>query len=536
MGRVRLAAVAAVVALAAGASILAQQQRQPPRDPGSGSGGGRIAGVVSSREGPVEGATVKLTSSTWRQSTTVTDAEGRFRFSGLAEGLYTLSAEKDAYIDSTFGASQSPRLGGVGTQIALASNQQLLDVAMPLPRGGIIAGTITGADGLPAAETNVTLVVPERSGMAGHARTDAKGEYRFAGLFPGEYRVVAAAPAGYAPVYHPGVVDPRQATTVRVKEEERKDGVDFAFVLVRPVRVTGTIVDAAGQPAPGVQVAAMPSDASMWLRVKSDADGRFVFDGITPGTYRVTAAFTPPAETAPGGVARDMWAEATLDVSADRVPDLVLKALPRTVFSGRIQLDIPPSGRPLDLSVFRVFLTKPGFHPGEAKVEADGTFRITMIPGMHEVSATAPDASTGLRLRSAMWRSRDLLDDPPEFDPGADDFSDVVLTFTNRHTELSGMVRNADDAPVHEAWVVIFPTDRGLWNDYSPRLSWVRPATDGRFMLRDVPAGAYHIAAVRDLDWRRWKSAEFLTALAAVSSRVRLEEGKPATQDLRLAR
>jgi hypothetical protein len=148
----------------------------------------------------------------------------------------------------------------------------------------------------------------------------------------------------------------------------------------------------------------------------------------------------------------------------------------------------------------------------------------------------APASSPRLWLRSAIWRGRDLLDHPPEFDEGTGDLTDVVLTFTNRHTELSGTVRNTDDVPESDAWVVIFPVDRTVWNAYSPRLTWARPATNGRFVVRDVPPGEYHVAAVRDLDRVEWKAPERLTTLAAASPRVRLTEGRPVTQDLRLVR
>ena len=512
-------------------------QRQPPRDPGSASGGARISGVVTSRQGPVEGATVKILSSTWRQSTAMSDPEGQFRFSSLAEGLYTLTVEKEGYLPAEFGATRPAYLGGAGTQIALAANQQLTELTVSLTRGGIIAGTLTGADGLPAASTTVQLIVPGQSGIRDSTRTDSKGEYRFGGLGPGEYQVMAHVAAGHAPVLYPGVVDPRLATAVRVNVEEMRNGVDMALVLVAPGQVSGTIVDETGRPAAGIEVHALHSTASDQVRAKANTEGRFVFERIFPGSWRVTAARVVAADVAPGpDAARDLWAETTIDVSPGPAPDIVLRLRPKVVFAGRIELAGAQPGAPIDLSTCRVFLTKPGFHPGEVKVNHDGTFATTTAPGLKEVSAAAPDSSSGWWLRSAMWRGRDLLDHPPEFDEATGDLADVVLTFTNRHTELAGAVRSADDVPVHDAWVVIFPVDRTVWNDYSRRLTWTRPATNGRFVLRDVPAGEYHVAAVRDFDRLTWKSHEFLTLLAAAGIRVRLQEGKPVTQELRLMR
>jgi hypothetical protein len=62
----------------------------------------------------------------------------------------------------------------------------------------------------------------------------------------------------------------------------------------------------------------------------------------------------------------------------------------------------------------------------------------------------------------------------------------------------------------------------------------VRPGTDGRFTVRNLPPGDYLMAAVTDVEPGAWFDPDFLQQLRGASARVTLSEGDKKTQDLRL--
>jgi hypothetical protein len=61
-----------------------------------------------------------------------------------------------------------------------------------------------------------------------------------------------------------------------------------------------------------------------------------------------------------------------------------------------------------------------------------------------------------------------------------------------------------------------------------------RPATDGRFVFRDLPAGEYFIAALTDLDPAAWQEPTFLEQVAPAALRISIAEGQKKNQDLRI--
>jgi hypothetical protein len=63
-----------------------------------------------------------------------------------------------------------------------------------------------------------------------------------------------------------------------------------------------------------------------------------------------------------------------------------------------------------------------------------------------------------------------------------------------------------------------------------------RPATDGQFAVRDLPAGDYYIAALTDVAPEDLGDATFLAGLVSSAVKVTLAEGEKKTQDLRIGR
>ncbi len=153
--------------------------------------------VVAGTGLPADGVRVTLSGGGIRVSrSTLTDDDGRFAFLALPAGTFTLRGAKTGYVSATYG-QKAP--GRPGTPIVLAAGQQLKDVSLDLPKGGVIAGVIYDEKNRPSVSIPVrvlrwTMQTGERTLLSsGTANTDDRGMYRVFGLSPGQY-VVSAVP------------------------------------------------------------------------------------------------------------------------------------------------------------------------------------------------------------------------------------------------------------------------------------------------------------------------------------------------------
>jgi hypothetical protein len=66
------------------------------------------------------------------------------------------------------------------------------------------------------------------------------------------------------------------------------------------------------------------------------------------------------------------------------------------------------------------------------------------------------------------------------------------------------------------------------------RIQATRPATDGRFSFRSLPAGDYRLVAVTDIETGQWFDPAFLRPLLGASIGITLAEGEQKIQDIRI--
>jgi hypothetical protein len=131
-----------------------------------------------------------------------------------------------------------------------------------------------------------------------------------------------------------------------------------------------------------------------------------------------------------------------------------------------------------------------------------------------------------------MAGDRDLLDG--DVNGFGTELQGVMLTFSDKRTELTGSLLSETGQPVNDYYVIAFSSDRANWRAGSRRIVSVRPATDGHFVFPDLPAGEYFIAALTDVDPDQWQEAAFSGASRPGGHQVKPRRRQKKRQDLRI--
>jgi hypothetical protein len=370
-----------------------------------------------------------------------------------------------------------------------------------------------------------------------------------------------------APVYYPGTAYASQAATVDVHVGGIHDDVSFIVEPVPSVAIDGVVERMTGSTGNLTLVisgagSATPLSLSMAPRLFTPPgpDGRFRYINVTPGRYTISA-YTTDASLAGGrgggaspvatGPSTTSWATAEVDVNGADISGLALTMQPGMTVSGRVAIDAMTRPVPADLTAIRVSMipldstgsaSSNGTSYGapqrssSAKLEADGSFTVEgLAPGTYRVNAAAPGiiAADKFWLRSATADDRDALDTRLTITAGHS-VDRLVLTLTDRHSELSGSLATPEGHPATDYFVVVLPTDRAMWLADARRIKSTRLATDGQYSFADLPAGSYILAAVDDLETTDLADASFLEAVAKTGVPVTIADGEKTKQDLRL--
>jgi hypothetical protein len=261
-----------------------------------------------------------------------TDQDGRFALSNLAPGEYSLDVQKTGFVPLN-GPMTRPRT------FAVAAGQ-VLSLDLHLQRGGVISGRVLDGTGEPLTEARVMAMrrmpAPTNAGgqprlvpapMQGPQQTNDLGEFRVAGLAPGEY-VIAATRNGFpafggpgvpprssgsgahttmVTTFYPGTADQAGAQMVTVAAGTEAGNIVFTMQSAPAFRVSGIVVDEAGAPIENAMVMLMsdPRNGPMMGPTgngRSDVNGRFAIDEVPAGTYRANASVMMSIRSGSGGI------------------------------------------------------------------------------------------------------------------------------------------------------------------------------------------------------------------------------------------
>jgi hypothetical protein len=578
---------------AASAGLVQGPPQPPPRDQARSplaAGSASITGIVVADDearAPLRHALMTLVrAGTEDMRSTATDERGSFEFSPLPAGSYRLIAAKGAYVSMDYGA---PKPGMPGRSIALTDGQAFTTTPIALIRGAVIGGRLLDVNGSPVPNTRVqasqflTINGGRKaritSGASGNGATNAHGEYRIYGLLPGDYLVHARAPSGappyqmtiealrwarnpagpapaptrpmgYAPTLFPGTSDPASAVPITLARGEERLGVDLPLQVVPIARVSGVVLGLDGRPSVSATVTRVPSQLAALtpgavVTVRTDAGGKFLFTGVTPGSYALLARGS--AARAEPGVAQGVvaapplsWASSDLIVAGQDVADISMTLQPGASVSGRIVVG-GASPRQWTTGAVRVYLQTTSALPlpvqSNAVVGEDGTFRHQSVaPGSYRMSVALPALpGSPWAAASAVHEGRDLMDIPVEIRAGVD-ISDVVVTITDVQARLSGTLVDAAGRPAPQLYVFVFSTDRAHWASGGRRIRSVRATDAGAYEIGGLPPGEYYLCALTELDTMLQFESEYLGQLVPVSIRIALAEGEKKTQNLRIGR
>src|SRR2546422_5422482 len=241
------------------------------------TGTATVSGRVTLKGEPARGVMVILQTQNQNASNSPrarTDESGRFNFTGLPAGRYSLSAAAPGYV-----SPDDTNYPVRGKTLNLADGEKVENVDLEIKRGGVIAGRVTDSQGRPVIEERVNLSKLDANDQPRASffysvdydmyQTDDRGFYRIYGLPEGRYLVsvgYAESPGSatitsrrefYPRAFYPNVTSESKAKVIKVSEGSEAEDIDITVPDPKQTYdVYGRVVDASsGQPVTGVEVA-----------------------------------------------------------------------------------------------------------------------------------------------------------------------------------------------------------------------------------------------------------------------------------------
>lgn len=370
---------------------------------------------------------------------TRTDAQGRFRFHRRATG-------RDYFVVATHGDDLSEEVA------ARPSKEDPPDeVVLTLRPTATLAGVAQRADGSPFPYVRFQL----RGPLDLSASADAHGRFRIRRLPPGQYDMALAG----------GLAAGSERRTLAAGDVIE----DVVLRAQERLTITGVVVAEDGRPLVDTRVRIERSRergrGTVVVSAITDAQGRFVVEGLGPGTYRARVAGTLLEQELEAGATAVRLVHARRPWSL--VHGTVVDPAGRPVASGRVHVSYPLPGRPRSRT-------------GRSAPILGGRFRFGIYTPAERVDLSVQDPrdarGAALDVAPRTWEGMPLADAPFELELRA-------------AGTVAGVVVDTEGAPVAGAVVL---AHQGAARGPRSRMRSSGSATtgsDGRFRLERLTPG-----------------------------------------------
>ncbi len=407
---------------------------------------GRV--IRAADRSPVGGATVELSNQQYPIASLTADEDGTFRFEGITPGRYELAAMADHLtIDRPI--------------VVIAEVARPADhVECALVPAASISGTVVDRGGKPIAGAKLWSV---HQGLGTrppeHAITQQDGTFTIEHLLPGDYKL--------------GVRDYEQVADPRIVKVADADVRGVVVRVDRLASISGRITRG-GKLIDDAFVRADGSPDSGSPQVHSDHGGRYTLVGLAAGAYHVYAqsdrvgAFTHGPEVTVAAGEQKTGVDVELDLSGS-IAGVVLD-----------QNGAPVPGVSLQFSLLH------GEDGGFATTADDGTFTV------HGLSGGGDYLFEVTEHEHVPLRALDGKRFPPiAVHDGNTHITGVRIRVRVEHLAISGRVIDSGGGPIADARVDVAPDGGPVW-----RSATTITDVDGKFTIRELPAGTYLLHAV----------------------------------------
>jgi hypothetical protein len=351
-----------------------------------------------------------------------------------------------------------------------------------------------------------------------------------------------------------------------VKSGETRTDLSFSVPATGTVSVAG-VVSFPNTPVGSVRLRLFPLDGSDMgtpfetAATLTDRDGTFTFLGVLPGRYRLEAqvqtAATPSRTRGPlVGVRVDgfmttgilnpegnleplalthgtLWASQVVVVGSQDLTDLAVPLHTGFKVEGVARFEgspARPTGARLSQVPIQIEATRGRDRPaGRGLFDGKDLFETERVPA-GSYFLRVGRAPLGWELKGVMLHGRDISSEPFDLDR---DLSDVAIVFTDKASEISGVVVDAASRHVPFS-VLVFPDDSTRWSDYGLNPRDFRSSevdSSGRFSVRGLPAGRYLVVSAPHHSGE-WREAKVLSGLRNQAIVVSLQAGEQKRVDL----